>query len=165
MTRYLREGDGRPQGLRPRSALAVLCVLSACHSTKDGPRPVSTPEIAEKTAQRYPATPVHSGPSTPAPRTYRFVGRSVTDPDGGLRFAWSGSRLEARFTGDARDLELDDDGFNTFGVVLDGKTDRLEALPELAVNRHRHLAHHSPHLPGKTGEHILPECLDGERNP
>jgi hypothetical protein len=42
------------------------------------------------------------------------------------------------------------------GVVHDGKADRLEALPELAVNRHRHLAHHSPLLPDKTEDHILP---------
>jgi lysophospholipase L1-like esterase len=64
---------------------------------------------------------VSQAPSTSAPRTYRFVGRSVTEPDGGLRFAWSGSRIEARFSGSSLDLELDDEGQNTFELVLDGK--------------------------------------------
>src|SRR5829696_5011932 len=51
------------------------------------------------------------------------------------------------------------------GLVLDGKTHGRELCPELVVNRVSDLAHHSPLLPRQSVEHILAECLDGERNP
>ena len=51
------------------------------------------------------------------------------------------------------------------GVVLHGQALRCKPPPELTVNRHRHLVHRTPHLPGKTVEHILAECRDGERTP
>lgn len=111
---------------RRRVLLAALLALPACHSTKDGAHAVSTPEVEAKGAQKYQGTSVPPGPSTPG--SYRFVGRSVTESDGGLRFAWSGSRLEARFTGSSLDLELDDEGSNTFEIVLDGKV-----LPHLGT--------------------------------
>jgi hypothetical protein len=51
------------------------------------------------------------------------------------------------------------------GLVLDGKAHGRELCPELVVNRVSDLAHHSPLLPRQSVEHILAECLDGERNP
>lgn len=56
----------------------------------------------------------------PAARAYRVVGRSSPDAGGGVRFAWSGSRVEARFYGTALDVVLEDPGSNAFEVVLDG---------------------------------------------
>lgn len=64
-----------------------------------------------------PVTRIASGPPGP-----RFIGRFTSDG----AFAWSGSAIELRFTGDEVSVTLDDWGHNFFEIVIDGVHDVLE---------------------------------------
>jgi lysophospholipase L1-like esterase len=54
-----------------------------------------------------------------------------------LAFAWSGSRLSARFTGTTVGIELDDaDGKNRFAVLVDGKLRKEKLAPTSGAHRY-----------------------------
>src|SRR6478735_8875172 len=55
----------------------------------------------------------------------RFVGRHVSEPDGGVRFAWPGSGVVGRFEGTSVGARIKDEGFNLFEVVVDGEVKKV----------------------------------------
>lgn len=57
----------------------------------------------------------------PPPPLVRFVGRFDTHDPAGVRFAWPGSTVGARFKGTAVAVRLKDDGRNFFQVLVDGE--------------------------------------------
>jgi len=119
----------------------VLFFLVAC-TRKDtpaaepsGPSVISNAAAATGSASSSPGTGGSTGP--------RFVGRWVPEPSGkGMRCAWSGSYVTARFKGTGISARIKDEGFNLFQVIIDGeikkvlKTDKAkgEALYVLADN-------------------------------
>jgi lysophospholipase L1-like esterase len=66
--------------------------------------------------------PEAGGPSPmpdPGPPSVQFIGRFDGSPDTGMRFAWSGSGVRARFRGTSVSVNLEDSGSNWFSVVID----------------------------------------------
>jgi lysophospholipase L1-like esterase len=81
---------------------AVTLSLSACFFASGGEARV----------------PIHAQLDT---SVVRFVGRFDPGNDGrSPKFAWSGSAMQARFTGSSLAVRLHDDGANVFQVVVDG---------------------------------------------
>ena len=48
------------------------------------------------------------------------MGRALSEPEGALRFAWSGTTLSVRFGGPSLAVDIQDAGENRFCVVVDG---------------------------------------------
>ena len=110
-----------------RYAPALVLVLG-CSADPDayvGDGGTDTPDAASVPDANTPDV-VHpsvgdAGPTTLSPR---WVGRFEPTLTG-KRCAWSGSFVEARFTGTKITLRLKDSGSNRFEVTLDGKQSRL----------------------------------------
>jgi lysophospholipase L1-like esterase len=96
-------------------ALSVA-VLSSC--TRKDSSAIDPPTLVPTAAAASPPPPIASDASAPH---VRFVGRFVKQPDGGMRFAWPGSAMIARFKGTGVSLRLKDEGWNLFQVVVDGE--------------------------------------------
>lgn len=107
----------------------VAIAVAACHGNGDEARPLPVRSVSS-TGAAVSAEPSLPRSEPPSPGTYRFVGRAVDEPGGGIRFAWSGSRIETRFVGTSLDVELEDDGTNAFEIVLDGTV-----MPHLRTSR------------------------------
>lgn len=83
-----------------------------------GPSLVPTAAAATSSANST-AEPPPEEPAIP-----RFVGRWV--PDGrGMRSAWSGSYVVARFEGPGIAVRIKDEGYNLFHVVIDGEEKKV----------------------------------------
>ncbi len=109
------------------TALAMIVatlVVPSC-TRKDSPA-TDAPSLvptAAAAAAAAPITKAASGSPT-ATTTHRLMGRFVQEA-GGMRFAWPGSAMIARFKGTSISLRLRDDGFNLFQVVVDGETKKV----------------------------------------
>ena len=72
--------------------------------------------------------PLTAADHRPAGREYpanapqvRYVGRTLADAGGSVSFDWTGTYLEARFTGDAFAIRVSDTGTSYYNVLLDGE--------------------------------------------
>ncbi len=124
------------------SLAAVVAAPCACTRKDSAADPPATPVLATAAAAIPPPPtaplPIEK-PEEPRPATPRYVGRWV--PDGrGMRCAWPGSYVVARFRGTRVAARIKDEGFNLFQVVIDGEVkkvlrtdkDRGEAVYPLA---------------------------------
>jgi len=94
-------------------AVAALCACTKRDNPSEG-APTLVPTAAA-------ASPIAvAGSSSP-----RLVGRFVAEANGGMRFAWPGAAIVARFKGTSISMRLHDDGWNLFQIVVDGETKRV----------------------------------------
>ncbi|CAN5918902.1 SGNH/GDSL hydrolase family protein [soil metagenome] len=95
------------------AGLLLSTLASASCTRADPPNP------------QFPAGPTASvapdAGEAPPPPLVRFVGRFDTHDPAGVRFAWPGSTVGARFKGTAVAVRLKDDGRNFFQVLVDGE--------------------------------------------
>lgn len=82
-----------------------------------------------------------------SPAAVRFIGRTDSRDTAGVRYAWSGSGLVARFKGTGITLQLRDSG-NQHTLLLDG-----QSLPILKTRANQELYPIASHL--AAGEHVL----------
>jgi lysophospholipase L1-like esterase len=101
--------------------VSVVVLFSACGRRDDGG--IGTAEPAPSADSGAPVRP-DEAPST-ATTNARFVGRFIADAEGGMRSAWPGSAITARFQGTSIAMRLKDEGFNLFQVVVDGDAKRV----------------------------------------
>lgn len=101
--------------------MLVTSLLVPSCTRRDGPA-TDAPSLVPTAAAATAALPVVK--ETAAPATERLVGRFVREP-GGMRFAWPGSAIVARFQGTGISMRLKDDGYNLFQVVVDGETKKV----------------------------------------
>lgn len=109
------------------TALAMIIaslVVPSC-TRKDSPA-TDAPSLVPTAAAAAAASPIakQTSASQTTAATHRLMGRFVREP-GGMRFAWPGSAMVARFKGTSIALRLKDDGFNLFQVVVDGETKKV----------------------------------------
>ncbi len=115
----------------------VFCASRAVACThKDTPAgagtgslvPALLPVAAAATADSRRSTTPGRAPAAPSAR---FVGRFEASEDAGMRFAWSGSGIVARFSGTGISARLRDEGKHTqnaFQVLVDGEPKKVLKL-------------------------------------
>jgi lysophospholipase L1-like esterase len=99
------------------ASMALLVAASAACRRTDAPiEPAPAPESTTTSSL------VPTAAAAPPP-TVRYVGRFEPTADQGMRFAWSGSAVIARFSGTGVSVRLRDEGkhhLNSFQIVVDG---------------------------------------------
>ena len=84
------------------------------------PAPVPTPVPVPSTDPEPTPTPAPAPAPTPPKQPYVFIGRFDQSDPRGPRFAFSGSRIGANFTGTSLAVVLSDSNTDLFNVVIDG---------------------------------------------
>jgi lysophospholipase L1-like esterase len=102
-----------------RAVWLLLFALTGC--TRNDTPARDAPVQLVPNAVAATASPTPSMPTAPH---WRFVGRWIPD-DGGMRCAWSGSYVVARFKGTEISARIKDEGFNLLHVVIDGETKKV----------------------------------------
>jgi lysophospholipase L1-like esterase len=125
--------------------LFFLMLAGVAGCARKAPPSAATPATSTVESAAVDASvPARDAATTPptAPAGPRFIGRfspnpigktTTSTPEGGYRFAWSGSGIVARFRGTSIAVRLKDEGRNYFQIVLDGQpsgTVRVEAQKE-----------------------------------
>ena len=116
-------------------AIGMSVVLAGCtRNDTSAPEKPGAPSLglpASATAMTIAPASALSGSSgadagPPLP-PLRFVGRWIKDGNG-MRCAWSGCYVTAKFTGTAVSARIKDDGFNLLQVVVDGEPKKVLRL-------------------------------------
>ena len=116
--------------VRRFASVSALVLLIGCSADPDAyvgdggaedADAASAPDAIAPDGGPIEASVVDGGPTTLSPR---WVGRFAPTSTG-KRCAWSGSFVEARFSGTKITLRLKDAGSNRFAITLDGKESRL----------------------------------------
>lgn len=111
-----------------RAGILTACLAVLACTRKEGPQ-TDAPSLVPTAAAAAPApapAPKAGSPeagATHAP-AHRLMGRFIEDGDG-MRFAWPGSAMIARFEGTSIELRLRDDGYNLFEVIVDGEKSKV----------------------------------------
>ena len=117
-------GDGRVAAARAAfSSIVVGLALVSLGCSKGSMGDVATSDAAAPADAAVAV--VAAAADAGAPPGPRFVGRFVPEPGGGMRFAWSGSAVTARFRGTAIAARLRDEGPSSYQIVLDGDASRV----------------------------------------
>lgn len=109
-------------------ALGVSLVLGGCtkNETSAPEKPGAPPTVVPQ-AMAMTAAPTTGGDATAPLPPVRFVGRWMKDGEG-MRCAWPGCFVTAKFTGTAIAARIKDDGFNLLQVVVDGEVKKVLRL-------------------------------------
>lgn len=109
-------------------ALGVSLVLGGCTKNEtSAPEKPGAPTTTVPQTMAMTAAPATAGDATAPLPPARFVGRWVKDGEG-MRCAWPGCFVTAKFTGTAIAARIKDDGFNLLQVVVDGEVKKVLRL-------------------------------------
>lgn len=109
-------------------AIALSVVLASCTKNDTAaPEKPASPGLIPQTVAKIASSAVGGDAAAPPLPQTRFVGRWVKD-GAGMRCAWSGCYVTARFSGTAVSARIKDDGFNLLQVVVDGEVKKVLRL-------------------------------------
>lgn len=108
----------------------LFAIAMLCGCTRRDPPNADAPTVpalvsSVAASMGEPAARAASSAASSEKAATSFVGRWLSEPDGGMRCAWSGSYAVARFKGTGAVARIRDEGFNLFQVVIDGEPEKV----------------------------------------